>query len=130
MPWTAPTTNTRLRGEYLSYYRPPVPAHLFAAAAANDPQPVGAATASVAPANTSGPARADRRPARPQRAAPLARELDLAEAICAVRWPKWPEYRSPIDLALLRRALAGTAIDARTLHWLGSRGGVAECRGG
>jgi hypothetical protein len=28
-----------LRGEYLSYYRPPVPAHVFAAAAANDPAP-------------------------------------------------------------------------------------------
>ena len=119
-----------LRGEYLSYYRPPVPARLFAAAAANDPEPVGAATASVAPADTIPALRA--RIARLlDRSAPrLARELDLAEAICAVRWPKWPAYRGPIDLALLRRALAGTAIDARTLHWLGGREIVAECLGG
>ena len=119
-----------LRGEYLSYYRPPVPAPLFAAAAANDPEPVGAATASVAPADTIPALRA--RIARLlDRSAPrLARELDLAEAICAVRWPKWPEYRGPVDLALLRRALAGIAIDARTLHWLGGREIVAECRGG
>ena len=36
-------------------------------------------------------------------AARLPEELDLAEAVCAIKWPKWPEYRGPIDLGLLRR---------------------------
>ncbi len=56
-----------------------------------------------------------RRPTRPGRAtcrhgspacstaaARLAEELDLAEAICALKWPKWPDYRGAIDPFLLR----------------------------
>ena len=60
----------------------------------------------------------------------LPEELDLAEAICAIRWPNWPEYRGPIDLFRLRRALQGTVIDARTLHWLGGKEIERECRAG
>ncbi|MFL5336548.1 MAG: hypothetical protein ACJ8H8_26075, partial [Geminicoccaceae bacterium] len=60
----------------------------------------------------------------------LAEELDLAEAICAVKWPKWPEYRGPIDPFLLRRALVGTIIDTPTLHWLGSQELAQACREG
>ena len=58
-----------------------------------------------------------------------ADELDLAEAICALRWPKWPAYRGPIDLAALRRALAGFTIDAATLNWLGGKEIVRACSG-
>ena len=61
------------------------------------------------------------------RTARLPEELDLAEAICAVRWPNWPAYRGPVDLFRLRRALQGTAIDARTLHWLGGKEIGPEC---
>jgi hypothetical protein len=55
-------------------------------------------------------------------------ELDLAEAVCAIKWPKWPEYRGPIDLGLLRRALQGIVIDAKMLNWLGGQEIVRECR--
>ena len=118
-----------LRGQYLSYYRPPVPAHLF------DPDYVDDAGA-------GGRAARDRRRrsgetipslrARLARlldrgAARLPEELDLAEAVCAIKWPKWPDYRGPIDLGLLRRALDGTVIDGPTLNWLGGREIVGEC---
>ena len=62
------------------------------------------------------------------RSAPrLPEELDLAEAVCAIKWPKWPDYRGPIDLGLLRRALDGTVIDGPTLNWLGGKEIVREC---
>ena len=120
-----------LRGEYLSYYRPPVPAHVFAAAAANDPAPETAPAPAV-PAAVPGIPELRARLARLlDRSAPrLAEELELAEAVCAIKWPKWPDYRGPVDLGLLRRALVGIVIDARTLNWLGGREIVAECRGG
>ena len=60
-------------------------------------------------------------------AARLPEELDLAEAVCAIKWPKWPDYRGPIDLGLLRRALDGTVIDGPTLNWLGGKEIVREC---
>jgi hypothetical protein len=55
-------------------------------------------------------------------------ELDLAEAVCALKWPKWPGYAGGIDLDLLRLALKDVAIDAETLHWLGGREIERECR--
>ena len=58
----------------------------------------------------------------------LPAELDLAEAICAVRWPNWPDYRGPIDLDLLRLALDPIHIDATTLHWLDSHELARACR--
>ena len=58
----------------------------------------------------------------------LAGELDLAEAVCALKWPNWPEYRGPVDLFLLRRALAEVAIDTAALHWLGSHELAQACR--
>ena len=58
----------------------------------------------------------------------LAEELDLAEAICAVKWPNWPEYRGPVDLGLLRLALKEFRIDAATLHWLDSHELARACR--
>ena len=122
-----------MRGEYLSYYRPPVPAHLFAPEAANDPAPRHQSCPPSLRRRRPTPIPAlrgrDRPPARPRPAKRLPEELDLAEAICAVKWPKWPAYRGPIDLALLRRALVGTVIDGPTLNWLGGREIVRECRG-
>jgi hypothetical protein len=117
-----------MRGQYLSYYRPPVPAHLFAAEAANDPAPA-TAPAPAAPAAVPGIPELRARIARLlDRSAPRRpEELDLAEAVCALKWPKWPEYRGSIDLGLLRRALVGIVIDARTLNWLGGKEIVGEC---
>jgi hypothetical protein len=58
----------------------------------------------------------------------LAEELDLAEAICALRWPKWPAYGGSIDLLLLRRALAELRLNDATLNWLGSQELTLACR--
>ena len=55
-----------MRGPYLSYYRPPVPAHLFTAEAANDP----------APATAPAPAAPAAVPGIPELRARLARLLD------------------------------------------------------
>ena len=60
----------------------------------------------------------------------LAEELDLAEAICAVKWPKWPDYKGSLDPFLLRRALVGAIIDTKTLHWLGSEELAQACKEG
>jgi hypothetical protein len=57
-----------------------------------------------------------------------AEELDLAEAICAVKWPKWPGYTGPVDLFVLRRVLQRFTLDAATLHWLGSHELARACR--
>jgi len=110
------------RGRYLGYYRPPVPAHLFEPGAVGEeeappPRPsfLPAAPAEAEPlAATAAPptplADLRARIARllDRRQPRQAEELDLAEAICAARWPKWPAYQGPIDPFLLRRALAGT----------------------
>ena len=60
-----------MRGPYLSYYRPPVPAHLFDPDYANDAEPGGRAGRDRAAAGRDHPvpARAARPPARPQRRA-------------------------------------------------------------
>ena len=124
------------RGQYLGYYRPPVPAHLFLpGAVAEEPDP-------PRPACLPAPAVVERSaPATPladlrarvarllDRAQPrLAEELDLAEAVCAARWPNWPAYKGPVDPSLLRRALEGVAIDTATLHWLGSQELAQACK--
>ena len=126
------------RGKYLGYYRPPVPAHLFEpGAVAEEPEP-------PRPASLPAPVMAERTaPAMPvadlrarigrllDRGQPrLADELDLAEAICAVKWPNWPAYKGPIDLGLLRRALEGQIIDTQTLQWLGSTELAQACKAG
>jgi hypothetical protein len=46
-------------------------------------------------------------------------DADLAEAVCALRWPNWPAYRGSLDLAEVRRALHGRRVDERTLTRLG-----------
>src|SRR4051794_21249249 len=126
------------RGKYLGYYRPPGPAHLFEPGAVGEEEPPQRpaflpAPAEPAPAAATPPTPLADLRARVQRLLDrtqprLAEELDLAEAICAVKWPKWPEYRGPIDPFLLRRALVGTIIDTPTLHWLGSQELAQACR--
>ena len=127
------------RGKYLGYYRPPVPAHLFEpGAVADEPDPprpaclpappVAAATAAPATPVADLRARVQRLLDRTQPR--LAGELDLAEAICAVKWPNWPAYKGAIDPALLRRALLGVVIDTPTLHWLGSKELAQACQKG
>jgi hypothetical protein len=63
-----------------------------------------------------------------RRAARLPGELDLAEAVCALKWPKWPGYAGGVDLDLLRLALEDVAIDTETLHWLGGHEIAKACR--
>jgi hypothetical protein len=130
-----------IRGEYLSYWRPPVPRELCEqrgkpAPAARAPAAMdGAGTNDTAapPATIATPlaalrARLDRLLDRS--AARRRDELDLAEAVCAVRWPHWGAYRGPVDLELLRRALDGRTIDGKTLTWLDSHPFAEECRKG
>ena len=124
------------RGEYLGYYRPPVPRHLFDA----DMGPLDegeAAVVELSPACTPEPEPAIE--SMPDLAARIARlldrsaprrpeELDLAEAICAIKWPKWPAYQGGIDLVRLRDVLKGIRIDAAALNWLGGREIQKACR--
>ena len=127
-----------LKGEYLSYWRPPVPAHLFLPGATDDtPPPVRPAALAAPPAALPPPpadplpalrARLDRLLDRGQQRLP--EELDLAEAVCAVKWPNWPAYRGPIDLGLLRLVLAERTITPTTLHWLDSHAFAKACREG
>ena len=124
------------RGKYLGYYRPPVPAHLFEpGAVAEEPDPprpaclpAPAVAEAVAPATPVADLRARIKRLLDRGQPRLVEELDLAEAICAVKWPNWPAYKGPIDLSLLRRALSGVAIDTKTLHWLGSQELAQKCR--
>lgn len=124
-----------LRGDYLGYYRPPVPRDAFAQDAAGTVATrAEPAAAEPAPAPVAAPEPLPALQARLarlfDRSAPReAEELDLAEAVCAVRWPNWPRYAGPTDLALLRRALADRRIDDDTLHWLGSHELAQACRG-
>ena len=117
-----------IRGQYLGYYRPPVPAHLFLPGATGDEPPPSAPppVAAPTPPLPDLPARVARLLDRSQPR--LAEELDLAEAICAVKWPNWPDYRGAIDLGLLRLALKEFRIDAATLHWLDSHELARACR--
>ena len=64
------------------------------------------------------------------RAAPrLPEELDLAEAICAIKWPKWPDYRGPIDLGAAAPG-AGRHADRRGDAQLARRQGDRARVGG
>jgi hypothetical protein len=63
-----------------------------------------------------------------RRAPRRADELDLAEAICAVKWPDWPGYTGAVDLLVLRRVLQRFTIAPATLHWLGSHELERMCR--
>jgi hypothetical protein len=117
--------------------------------AAAPPEPVAAApeectnelpTAPPEPVPPAPPANDDAEPAPPlplharvrrllDRTEPrLPEELDLAEAICALRWPDWPPYRGGIDLAALARVLEAVRLDDAALHWLGSRELEQACR--
>jgi len=55
-------------------------------------------------------------------------ELGLAEAICAVKWPRWPASQGGIDLVHLRDVLQGIRIDAAALNGLGGREIQKACR--
>jgi hypothetical protein len=125
----------RIRGEYLGFYRKPAPRELFeaehparpASAPANDD--AGPATAAAAPSEGRLAALRARVARLLDRAAErLPEELDLAEAVCALKWPKWPGYEGPVDLDLLRLALRDVAIDTETLNWLGGHEIAKECR--
>jgi len=116
--WVTRNNPPWIRGRYLGYYRPPVPARLFAPGAAGEdedqappprpaflpapPAEAGAGAAAPAPARPVAELRArlarllDR--GRPR----LAEELDLAEAVCALKWPNRPAYKGPVDPFLLR----------------------------
>ena len=65
--------------------------------------------------------------------APIARLSSFRFEPCAEhglprsRVRRGPDYRGPIDLGLLRRALDGTVIDGPTLNWLGGKEIVREC---
>lgn len=116
-----------LRGPHLGHDRPLPPEAAFRAEAA----PAAAVEAAPAPPPPEPPAQALRRRLVRllDRTAPrLAEELDLAEAVCAVLWPKWPAYQGPIDLFDLRAALKAVPVDADTLHWLGSPAFAQACR--
>ena len=121
-----------MKGEYLSYWRPPVPAELLHQP--GTPLECVAAAASPAAAATIATPLAELRarlarlfdrgqPRRPD-------ELALAEAVCAVKWPHWGPYAGPLDLELLRRALDGHKVDGRTLAWLDSHEFADQCREG
>ena len=115
-----------IRGPYLGYYRPLVPAELFRPEAAAKALPPPEAAPEPAP---PGPDLAARLARLLDRTLPrLPAELDLAEAVCAVKWPNWPAYRGGIDLSDLRRLLRRHPLDDATLHWLGSTDLAQECR--
>ena len=115
-----------IRGPYLGYHRPPVPAELFRPEAARALPAAAASEPAAAP--PAGPDLAARLARLLDRAQPrLPEELDLAEAVCAVKWPNWPTYQGGIDLAELRRLLRRHPLDDATLHWLGSTELAREC---
>ena len=125
-----------IRGEYLGYYRPPVPAHLFLPGAKGDDLPANVDEASPAqpePATATAESPVAALRARIvrllDRTAPrLPEEADLAEAICALKWPKWPEYRGGINPFQLRRALSDIRLDDTTVNWLASHELARACR--
>jgi hypothetical protein len=122
-----------IRGEYLGFYRQPVPKELFGQGTAAAPAPApandDAATPPTAPSESPLELLRARVARLLDRAAPrLPEELDLAEAVCALKWPKWPGYAGPVDLDLLRLALGDVAIDTETLNWLGGHEIVKACR--
>ena len=55
-----------------------------------------------------------------------ADELDLAEAVCSLRWPHWPPYEGGLDLELVELALATMRrLDTATLRRLGAKPVIA-----
>jgi hypothetical protein len=124
-----------IRGEYLGFYRKPVPKELFEAEHPARPAPAPAndddrpATAAAAPSE-SRLAALRARVARllDRKAERLPEELDLAEAVCALKWPKWPGYEGAVDLDLLRLALRDVVVDTETLNWLGGREIARACK--
>ena len=121
------------KGEYLSYWRPPVPEELLGRPGTM-PEAAEPAAAAPSPAATIATPLAELR-ARVARlldpgAARRPDELDLAEAVCALTWPNWGPYGGSVDLELLRRALEGRKLDGRTLAWLDSHEFADACRAG
>jgi hypothetical protein len=117
-----------IRGDYLGFCRKPVRGELFGQGAE---RPAPANDDAAPPAPAASPLELLRAPVARllDRGLPrLPDELDLAEAVCALKWPKWPGYEGPVDLDLLRLALKGVAIDAETLNWLGGHELAQECR--
>jgi hypothetical protein len=122
------------QGEHLGYWRAPVPEAAFLDAGGRfrlRPERPSATAEAAAVAKEENACEVLRRRVERllDRTAPRqADELDLAEAICAVRWPKWPGYTGAVDLFVLRRVLARFTIDADTLCWLGSHELERACR--
>jgi hypothetical protein len=51
-----------------------------------------------------------------------AEELDLAEAVCALRWPNWPPYEGPLDIFEVQDALAKLPpVHIDTIHRLAAQ---------
>ncbi|MFO1046845.1 MAG: hypothetical protein U1E52_02955 [Geminicoccaceae bacterium] len=119
-----------LKGEYLSYWRPPVPKELLGQPGTPlecmQAKPATPAAATIATPLAELRARVARLLDRGARRRPD--EIELAEAVCAVKWPHWGPYAGPVDLELLRRALDGHKLDGRTLAWLDSHEFADECR--
>ena len=112
-----------LKGAYLGYYRPPVPAEVFAANAnevATTPAEPEAEAPQAPPAAAAARLKARLARLLDEAAVRLPEELDLAEAVCALQWPNWPAYKGPVDLGLLRRVLREVPLDSDALHRLGS----------
>jgi hypothetical protein len=109
-----------LKGAYLGYYRPPVPAEVFAAANANAVEEASTEAPPPVPEDAAAVLRGRLVRLLDEAAVRLPEELDLAEAVCALTWPNWPAYKGPIDLALLRRVLCDVPLDIAALHRLGS----------
>lgn len=54
-------------------------------------------------------------------------DLDLAEAVCALLVPEWPEYRGPLPLPTLAEALDGMPLGPRQIDWLTGRELALAC---
>ena len=122
------------RGEYLGYYRPPVPAHLFAA----DRAAAGGAAARSGAGRPGGPGRA----VAGRACGPGSPGCSTGRSRGCRRSWTWPRRSVPSAGRTGRPiaaastcsgcagALQGTVIDARTLHWLGGKEIERECRAG
>ena len=118
-----------IRGEYLGFTGNPCPGSCSSKGPAR-PEPANDDAATASPAAAGGPLELRARVARlldwgrPR----LPEELDLAEAVCALKWPKWPGYAGAVDLDLLRLALQNVVIDTETLNWLGGHELARACK--
>ncbi len=51
-------------------------------------------------------------------------DLELAEAVCSLRWPNWPPYEGPLDIFEVHDALAKLPpVHIDTLHRLAANPG-------